>query len=79
MLLNARTIDGLKMILLAIEDITERKKAEEKLRLSEESYHSLADLSTEAILVTIDENPRYANPAAVRRLGSLIASSVLRD
>ena len=32
MLLNARRLDHLQLILLAIEDITERKKAEEKLK-----------------------------------------------
>ncbi|MBE0598982.1 MAG: PAS domain S-box protein [Desulfuromonadales bacterium] len=77
MLLNARTIDGLKMILLAIEDITKRKEAEEKVRRSEESYHSLADLSSEAILVTIEENLRYANPAAVRLLGAETADGII--
>ena len=46
MLLNAREIYrkdiGAKMILLAIEDITERKRAEEALRVSREQLHALA-------------------------------------
>jgi nitrogen-specific signal transduction histidine kinase len=69
MLLNARRIDDIEMILLAVEDITERKEAQERLRRSEESYRSLAELNPDAILVKTDGRLSYANPTAVRLLG----------
>lgn len=43
MLLNARKIDSVKLILLAIEDITERKKGEKALQEREEQFRTLAD------------------------------------
>jgi two-component system CheB/CheR fusion protein len=47
MMLNANIIttpnDGKTMLLLAIDDITERKQAEEQLRISEERFRTMAD------------------------------------
>ena len=68
MLLNARRIHqegrGTDMILLAIEDITERKKIEEALQVSEIRYRRLFETAQDGILILdadtgqiIDVNP----------------------
>lgn len=53
MLLNARRLDGRasapEMILLAIEDITERRRAEEELKKSEERFQLVARATNDAV------------------------------
>jgi PAS domain S-box-containing protein len=52
-------------------DITERKRAEEELRVSEERYKTLFEAAAEGILVADIESKqfKYANPAVCRMLG----------
>jgi PAS domain S-box-containing protein len=52
-------------------DITERRRAEEKLRQSEALYRSLTELSAEGIIITTlsEGRTRYVNPAYTRLFG----------
>ena len=55
--------------LVVFYDITERKRAEDALRESEEKFRVLADMSTAAIYVYQGENLVYVNEAAERITG----------
>ena len=62
--LNARRIDSIGLILLAIEDITDRKQTEEALSLSEIRYRRLFETAQDGILLVdpmtrkvFDSNP----------------------
>ncbi|MBW2984336.1 PAS domain-containing sensor histidine kinase [Candidatus Woesearchaeota archaeon] len=68
MLLNARRLDGVQMILLAIEDITARKKTEEALRISNEYNKSVIETIREPFLVVLDKEYKvvFANKAFYR-------------
>lgn len=50
-------------------DITERKRAEEELRLSEERYRSLVDIANECIVVVQDGIIKFANPKTEEATG----------
>jgi PAS domain S-box-containing protein len=54
----------------SLEDITERKRAEEVLKSSEEKYRNLVESTSEAILVRHRGIIEYANPAAVELFGA---------
>ena len=75
MLLNARQIEREtgkeKVILLAIEDITERKRLEELLKDSEERFRRLFETANDGILLLEKHELkiRYANPAITDMLG----------
>ena len=75
MLLNARQIkrgmDEERIILLAIEDITERMKSETILKNSEEQYRRLFETVDDGILLLEKHELkiRHANPAITAKLG----------
>lgn len=61
--------DRVAGIVGALIDITERKRAEEKLRESEQKFRVLADTAPTAIVVFQGEYFVYVNPFAVRMFG----------
>ncbi len=75
MLLNARRIyregKGTDMILLAIEDITERKQTEEALKISETRYRRLFETAQDGILILDADTGQISdvNPFLVEMLG----------
>lgn len=63
-------IDGKRALISIIRDITDRKRAEEKLRESEGKYRSVVENSMDAILITRPEGRTLsANPEACRMFG----------
>jgi PAS domain S-box-containing protein len=75
MLLNARRIyregKGTDMILLAIDDITERKKIEEALQVSETRYRRLFETARDGILILDADTGEIfdVNPFLIEMLG----------
>jgi|GEM_PF-3181619 len=74
MMLNARRIhrdgDGTRLILLAMEDVTGKRAAEEELRRRESYFHRLVENAYDAVTV-LDAEARhvYASPSVERVLG----------
>jgi PAS domain S-box-containing protein len=60
---------GRDIIVSFCQDITERKRAEEALRESEEKFRLLTETSPNAILLCRGERVLYANPAAAQLSG----------
>jgi PAS domain S-box-containing protein len=67
----AREGDGRTHVLAIMQDVTERKRADEALRSSEEKYKLLAEQSADVIYKVALKNDQYtyANPSAQKILG----------
>jgi PAS domain S-box-containing protein len=61
--------EGGYAIQVAIEDITDRVRAEEELRESEERYRKLAEESLQGLAIIQDGRYVYANPSFAKTLG----------
>jgi len=70
MLLNARRLDDVHLILLALEDVTEQRRMEQSLRESQERISAIVTTAADAIL-TIDERGiiESVNPATEHMFG----------
>ncbi len=55
-----------------MQDITERKLAEEALKLSEEKYRTLVDKMQDGIILVQDEKFRFVNEASAKMIGYTI-------
>jgi PAS domain S-box-containing protein len=65
----AQDTHGASLCRVMMSDITERKRAEDALRESEENYRNLFENASEAIFVAQDGNLVFLNPMAIRLIG----------
>ncbi len=61
--------DKVRSVLMVARDITKRKQAEEKLRISESNYRTLVKKSIQGISIYQEQKMVYANPAQCKIFG----------
>src|SRR6185436_900878 len=78
-LVNTSLIEyrGHNAILSLNRDITERKRAEEALRESEENFHRIVEISPDAIIVHRDGVIDFVNNAGVKMIGAASRSELI--
>lgn len=75
--LNFDAEDRIIEMLGTIQDITERKKAHETLRESEEKYHRMVDLLPDAIIIHSEGKIVFANAATYKLMGATSPKQLL--
>jgi PAS domain S-box-containing protein len=73
------TLNGKEVLIESFVDITERKRAEESLRKSEERYRSFLEHVPELILVHQNGIILYTNPVALKTLGYTPSEALNRN
>jgi diguanylate cyclase (GGDEF)-like protein/PAS domain S-box-containing protein len=68
---------GRRTRLVMAPDVTERRRAEQLLRDSEERYRSLVELAPDAIFMHVDRRVTFVNSAALRLLGATSADQLI--
>jgi diguanylate cyclase (GGDEF)-like protein/PAS domain S-box-containing protein len=68
---------GRRTRLVMAADVTERRRADELMRESEERYRSLVELAPDAIFVHVDRRVIFVNSAAIRLLGAKSADEFI--
>ncbi|ABK99669.1 hybrid sensor histidine kinase/response regulator [Pelobacter propionicus] len=58
-------------------DVSDRQRADDSLRRSEERYRSLVELSPDAVFINLKNRIVFVNPAAVRLFGAASAQQLL--
>src|SRR5207249_10726864 len=56
-------------LLRVVHDVTERKRAEQALRESEERYRTVVEFFPECVAVSVDDRLVYVNPAGLKLVG----------
>jgi PAS domain S-box-containing protein len=72
-----RLPDGRRLVLSMALDVTERRRAEDALRASEERFRTLVEATPESIFIQAGGRFAYANPACVALLGARDAREIL--
>ncbi len=74
---NVYRVGGKKVIQCNIREITERKRAEESLRESEERYRRLVELLPDGVVVHSEGRVVFANPASAKIIGAVSTAELI--